>query len=102
VADRDLEETESWPKFSTGLARCAVASRQVGSTGKLPESSVEYSVVEIFTRDRFGTAKRRESGYNNLPPPLPLATPWPPWPPFVDVDRLFLLLTFVPFALEIK
>lgn len=35
--------------------------RQVGTTGKLPESSVEYSSVQIFTRDRFEVTKRGES-----------------------------------------
>lgn len=39
----------------------AGSGRQVGSTGKVPESRVEYR-VQIFTRDRFGAAKRAKGG----------------------------------------
>lgn len=36
------------------LARCAIAVDRSGTTGKLPESSVEIqSGVQIFTRDPF-------------------------------------------------
>lgn len=40
-----------------GVGLLRGGGRQVGTTGKLPESSVEYSGVQIFTRDRFGVTK---------------------------------------------
>lgn len=41
-----------------GVGLLRGGGRQVGTTGKLPESSVEYSSVQIFTRDRFEVTKR--------------------------------------------
>jgi len=58
VAEHDLEEAESWPEIFDEVGLLDGGGRQVGTTGKLPKSSVEYGSVQIFTRDRFEVTKR--------------------------------------------
>jgi len=58
VAEHDLEEAESWPEIFDEVGLLDGGGRQVGTTGKLPESSVECSSVQIFTRDRFEVTER--------------------------------------------
>lgn len=86
VADHDLwKRPRELAEIFNGVGLLRGGGRQVGTTGKLPESSVEYNNVQIFTRDRFGVTKRegrkrkrrerekereikRKATYNNYPP----------------------------------